>query len=41
MKCKDCNCFTEYETVKENLVKYKCLSYNNDYSNNLDEKLEK
>ena len=39
IKCKDCNCFLEYESVKDNLIKYKCLSCNKDYSNRLDEKL--
>ena len=37
-KCKDCNCFLEYEIVKDNLIKYKFLSCNKDYSNKLDEK---
>ena len=23
-KCKDCDCFLEYESVKENLIKHKC-----------------
>ena len=41
IKCKDCNCFLEYESVKDNLIKYKCLSGNKDYSNKLDEKLKK
>ena len=41
IKCKDCNCFLEYESVKDNLIKYKCLSCNNDYSNNIDEELER
>ena len=41
IKCKDCDCFLEYESVKDNLIKYKCLSCNKDYSNKLDEKLEK
>ena len=36
IKCKDRNCFLKYESVKENLIKYKCLSCNKDYSNNLD-----
>ena len=22
IKCKDCECFLEYETVKDNLIKY-------------------
>ena len=41
IKCKDCDCFLEYESAKDNLIKYKCLSYNKDYSNKLDEKFEK
>ena len=41
IKCKDCDCFLGYETVKENLIKHKCLSCNKDYSNKLDEKLKK
>ena len=38
IKCKDCDCFLEYKSIKE---KYKCLSCNKDYSNKLDEKLKK
>ena len=41
IKCKYCDCFLEYESVKDNLIKYKCLSCNKDYSNKLDEKLKK
>ena len=41
VKCKDCDCFPEYENVKEKSVKYKCLSCNKDYSNKFDEKLKK
>ena len=41
IKCKNCDCFLEFESVKDNLIKYKCLSCNRDYSNNLDEKLKK
>ena len=37
IKCKDC--FFEYESGKDNLIKNKCLSCNKDYSNKLDEKL--
>ena len=33
--------FFENESVKDNLIKYKCLSCNKDYSNKLDEKLKK
>ena len=40
-KCKNCDCSLEYESVKNNLIKYKCLSCNKDYSNKLDEKLKK
>ena len=39
-KCKDCVCFFEYENVKDNLMKCKCLSCNKDYSNILEEKLK-
>ena len=31
VKCKDCDWFLEYENVKGNLIKYKCLSCNKDY----------
>ena len=24
-KCKNCDCFLEYESVKDYLIKYKCL----------------
>ena len=41
IKCKDCYCFFEYESIKDNLIKYKWLSCNKDYSNKLDEKLKK
>ena len=41
IKCKYCDCFLEYESVKDNLIKYKCLSCNKDYSNKLDEELKK
>ena len=30
IKCKDCDFFLEYKNV--NLIKYKCLSCNKDYS---------
>ena len=33
IKHKCCDCFLEYESVKDNLIKNKCLSCNNDYSN--------
>ena len=41
MKCKDCDCCLEYEIVKDNLVKYKCLSCDKGYSNKIDEELKK
>ena len=41
IKCKDCDCFLEYESVKDNLIKYKCLSCNKDYSNKIDEEIKK
>ena len=41
IKCKDCDCLLEYESVRDNLIKYKCLSCNKDYSNKLDEKSKK
>ena len=28
IKCKDCDFFLEYESVKDSLIKYKCLSCN-------------
>ena len=40
IKCKDSDCFLEYESAKDNLVKYKCLSCNKDHSNKIDEKLK-
>ena len=40
-KCKDCDCFLQYESVKDNLIKYKCLSCNKYYSSKLDEKFKK
>ena len=40
-KCKDCDCFIEYESVKDILIKYQCLSCSKDYSNKLDKKLKK
>ena len=41
VKCKDCDCFLEYETVKDDLIKYKCLPCNKDYSNEIGEQLKK
>ena len=33
IKCNDCTCFLEYESVKDNLIKDKCPSCNKDYLN--------
>ena len=33
--------FSWYESVKDNLIKYKCLSYNEDYLEKLEEKFKK
>ena len=41
IKCKDCECFLEYESVRDKLIKYKCLSCNRDYLNKLNEILKK
>ena len=38
IKCKDYDCFLEYESAKYNLIKYKCLSCNKNYSYKTDEK---
>ena len=39
--CKVCDCFLEYESAKDNLIKYKCLSCNADYSKKIDEELKR
>ena len=31
VNCKDCDCFLEYENVKDDLIEYKFLSCNKDY----------
>ena len=41
IKCKACNCFVEYESVNDNLIKYKCCSCNKNYSNKIDKKFKK
>ena len=40
-KCKYCDRLLEYESVKGNLIKHKCLSHNKDYSNKTDEEFKK
>ena len=41
LECKDCDCFLEYESLKENSIKYKCKSWKKDYSNIIDAELKK
>ena len=41
IKCKDFDCFFDYGSAKDNLIKNRCLSCNKDYSNKLDGKLKK
>ena len=41
IKSKDCDCFLEYESVKDNLAKCKCLPGNNDNSNKINVELKK
>ena len=41
IKCKEFDCFLEYTSVKDDLIKHKCLSYNKGYSNRFDEKIIK
>ena len=40
-KCQDCDYFLDYESVKDNLIKYERLYCNKDYLNKIDEKLKK
>ena len=41
IKFNGCNCFFGYKSVKDNLRKHNCLSFNKDYTNKLDEELKK
>ena len=41
IKCKDCDCFLDYESIKNNSIKYKCISGNKVFSNKIDEELKK
>ena len=41
IKCKDCDCFLEHESFKDNSIKYKCLSCNKDYSNKIYQEFKK
>ena len=40
IKCKDCHCFFEYESVKSNLIKYQPMSRNKNYSDKIDEEFK-
>ena len=40
LNVKNCDRFLEYERLKENSIKYKCLSCNKSYSNKIDEVLK-
>ena len=41
IKCKDYNCFLEYDSIDDDLIKYKCLPCNKNDSNKIDEKFKK
>ena len=41
IKCKDCDCFPEYESVNDNSIKYGCLFCNKNYLNKNDKELKK
>ena len=41
LNVENCDRFLEYESVKDILIKYKCLSCNTKYSNKIDEELKK
>ena len=41
IKFKDCDCFLDYESLKDSLIKYKCWSCNKNHSNKIDEELKK
>ena len=41
IKCKDCDFFLDYESVKENSIKYKCRSCNKNYSNKITKELKR
>ena len=36
IKCKHCDCFLDYESVMDNLMKNKCLTCNKTFSNQID-----
>ena len=40
IKCKDRDCFLEYKSINYNLINYKCLFCNKNYSNKIDEEFK-
>ena len=40
IKCKECDCSLTCDSIKNNLIKYKCLSCNKNYSEKLTEELK-
>ena len=41
IKFKDSNCSLEYYSIKDDLIEFKCLPCNKDYSGKVDEELKK
>ena len=41
IKCKGFNCFFEFGSANNNLINYKCLSCNKNYSEKIDQNLKK
>ena len=41
IKYKDCDCFLEYESVKDNSIKCKCLFCNKNHSKKIDQEFKK
>ena len=40
IKCEDCTRFPEYESVNDNLINFKCISCNKNYSEKIDKNLK-
>ena len=41
IKCKDCDCFLEYESVKDNFKKNECVYCKKGYLNKIEKELKK
>ena len=41
IKCEHCECYLEYTNVKNDLIVYKCLSYNRNYQKRMIKTLKK